>query len=217
MPSKPATLTPTPTGQRRATPHRRCLVALLGAVIATAVLGGCASSRQERYLRPKAVLVGDLDFSDVAVQVDQGQNRDLAWEMGELATLRTRRNARFAGEPPLPASLRVVQRTYLNHLDSLALRTSIHGALSIKDTAGEPLLMSSYYTLGTKTILSAKVQRKVVGKLLKQALRRQRSDYHRWCRHNRKLARQEKAALRKQAKAAAALAPPPLPVEDADG
>jgi hypothetical protein len=164
---------------------RRFLLLLL---VVTAALGcgACVTTGESDFLAPKASLAGNLAF-ETTVFIDQAQDRDAAWQMGEYAALlagKSRARVKTAIDrkgPVFSARIQVVQRSYV---ERLAIKTSIFGELCISGIVGSDdedtaLLRHSYYYLGKGTILSAKMQERIVKKLLKKALARQRSHLNR--------------------------------------
>ena len=143
--------------------------------------GACATTGEGDFLAPKASLAGNFAF-ETRVFIDQAQDRDVAWQMGAYAALlagksRARVKASIdTAAPVFPVRIQVVQRSYVEHL---AIKTSIFGELCILGNAdGDDenviLLRHNYYYLGRDTILSARMQERIVKKLLTKALKRQR-------------------------------------------
>jgi hypothetical protein len=144
----------------------------LAALFALAT-ASCASNTAD-FVTRHAPLAGLFAF-ETTVYRDQAPDSDLSWQVGEFAQLLEQRNVarrRFPGTAePLPTILRITERSYVVGLD---VKTSIYGELRVHDQNERVLLMHTYYTLGTATLLSAKTQERVVRKLLGRALARQR-------------------------------------------
>jgi hypothetical protein len=163
---------------------------LLLAITLALGCAGCVTTGAGDFLAPEASLAGNFAF-ETTVFIDQAEDRDAAWQMGAYAALlaeKSRARVKVAIDPEgpvLPARIQVVQRSFV---ERLAIKTSIFGELCITnqiDKEKTVLLRHSYYYLGKGTILSARMQERMVKKLLTKALTRQRS-------HLRKQGRQSK-------------------------
>ena len=154
----------------------RQVLPVLLAVFVTLGGAGCVSTGERDFLAPKASLAGNLVF-ETTVFIDQAQDRDVAWQIGAYAALLAEKSRARVKAPidregtAFSARIQVVQRSYVEHL---SIKTSIFGELCIVDNENTALLRHNYYYLGKDTILSAKMQERMVKKLLLKALRRQR-------------------------------------------
>jgi hypothetical protein len=123
-----------------------------------------------------ASLSGNFIFETTAF-VDQAQDKEVAWQIGSYATLlaekshakRAKRDIN-SKKPAFTVKIKMVQRSYV---ERLAIKVSIFGELCVYDPAEENkvLLRHSCYYIGRDTILSAKMQKKLVNKLLAKALK----------------------------------------------
>jgi hypothetical protein len=152
---------------------------LLSLALIASFLGlSCASSGGDGFMAPGTSLPKNLTF-DVTVHIDRAQDKEVAWQVGTYAALLAEKNRGDAGfdkkSPVFTAKIKVVQRSYVEHL---AIRTSIFGELCILDNAGSDItdapaviFRHNYYYIGRDTISSAKMQKRMVKKLLRKVLK----------------------------------------------
>jgi hypothetical protein len=122
---------------------------------------------------PEAPACWDYRIGDVRVTVDHVREEAIASQIAVMAEtmLAAGDGERFEGSIPLTLDIRVEQRSFLH---SVELFNTIYLDCLIKDGEGRVLGREYRYVSGKRSVVSAKEQRRIVGRALKGLLRAQR-------------------------------------------
>ena len=115
----------------------------------------------------------DYRIGDIQVTVDRVREEAAAVQIGAIAEtmLAAGDRGNSKGRVPLTLDMRVEQRSFLHNVELL---NAIYLDCLVRDAEGRVLGREYQYSVGKRSIISTKEQRRLVGRLLKGILRARR-------------------------------------------
>ncbi|MDR2747211.1 MAG: hypothetical protein LBB77_07160 [Treponema sp.] len=120
---------------------------------------------------PEAPVRWNYRLGDIQVTVDHVREDAAASQIGAIAETLLAAGGEFEDGIPLILDLRVEQRSFLH---SVELFNTIYLDCRIRDETGRVLGREYRYTVGRRSVISSKEQRRLVSRVLKEIVRARR-------------------------------------------